>query len=223
MPVDDRSKDLKDLDLRHDVLPVQRSLGTYWCIESENIGFRIELFSPLLVGEFYQLSCSVYDPLGIEAPVILVGKQFLQELCRDVIEWDEPVPSHIYSQWGKWRSELLPLEEITTTRCVKPPGFGEPVVIELHSFSDASDVGLGQVTYLHLVNNSNQVHVSFLMFKARVPPLKPMPTLRHKLTAAVISVNMASMLSMQRAQLQRLVEVFYTDSCRSSWLHSQRS
>ena len=43
MPVEDRSKDLKDLDLRHDTLPVQRSLGTYWCIESDTIGFRIEL------------------------------------------------------------------------------------------------------------------------------------------------------------------------------------
>ena len=43
MPAEDRSKDLKDLDLRHDVLPVQRSLGTYWCIESDTIGFRIEL------------------------------------------------------------------------------------------------------------------------------------------------------------------------------------
>lgn len=43
MPVEDRSEDLKDQDLRHDVLPVQRSLGTYWCIESDTIGFRIEL------------------------------------------------------------------------------------------------------------------------------------------------------------------------------------
>ena len=42
MPVEDCSKDLKDLDLRHDVLPDQRSLGTYWCIEDDTIGFRIE-------------------------------------------------------------------------------------------------------------------------------------------------------------------------------------
>lgn len=29
LPVDDRAKDLKDLDLRQDTMPVQRSLGTY--------------------------------------------------------------------------------------------------------------------------------------------------------------------------------------------------
>ena len=196
MPVEDRSKVLKDLDLRDDVLPVQRSLGTYWCIESDTIGFRIELKDkPFTRRGILSTVCSVYDPLGIVAPVILVGKRLLQERCRDGIEWDDPAPSHIHSQWENWRSELPLLEEITITRCVKPPGFGEPVVIELHSFSDASDVGLGQVSYLRLVNNSNQVHVSFLMGKARVAPLKQMSTPRRELTAAVISVNVASMLS----------------------------
>ena len=41
LPKDDRARDLKDLDLRHDALPIQRSLGTYWCIESDTLGFRI--------------------------------------------------------------------------------------------------------------------------------------------------------------------------------------
>ena len=212
-PAEDRSKDLKDLDLHHDTLPVQCSLGTYWCIESDTIGFRIELKDkPLTRRGILSTVCSVYDPLGIVAPVILVGKQLLQELCRDGIRWDDPVPSHIHSQWEKWRSELALLEEITITRCVKPPGFGEPVVIELHSFSDASDLGLGQVTYLRLVNNSNQVHVSFLMGKARVAPLKPMSTPRRELTtAAVISVNVTSMLS-RELNYKDPVEVYYTDS-----------
>ena len=103
-----------------------------------------------------------------------MGKQLLQELCHDGIEWDDPVPSYVHLQWEKWRSQLPLLEKSTIARCVKPPTFGEPVVTELHSFSDASDVGLGQVTYLRLVNNSNQVHVSFLMGKARVAPFKQM-------------------------------------------------
>ena len=212
MPAEDRSKDLKDLDLRHDVLPVQRSLGTYWCIETDTIGFRIELKDkPLTRRGILSTVSSVYDPLGIVAPVILVGKQLLQELCHDGIEWDDPVPSHVHSQWEKWRSELPLLEKITIARCVKPPTFGEPVVTELHSFSDASDVGLGQVTYLRLVNNSNQIHVSFLMGKARVAPLKPMSTPRRELTAAVISANVASMLS-RELKYKDPVEVFYTDS-----------
>jgi len=212
MPAEDRSKDLKDLDLRHDILPVQRSLGTYWCIESDTIGFRIKLKDkPLTRRGILSTVSSVYDPLGIVAPVILVGKQLLQELCHDGIDWDDSVPSHVHSQWEKWRSELPLLEKIMIPRCVKAPGFGEPIVLELHSFSDASDVGLGQVTYLRLVNSSNQVHVSFLMGKARVAPLKPMSTPWRELTAAVISVNVVSMLS-RELNYKDPVEVFYTDS-----------
>ena len=212
MPAEDRSKDLKDLDLRHDVLPVQRSLGTYWCIETDTIGFRIELKDkPLTRRGILSTVSSVYDPLGIVALVILVGKQLFQELHHDGIEWDDLVPSHVHSQWEKWRSELPLLEKITIARCVKSPSFGEPVKTELHSFSDASDVGLGQVPYLRLVNNSNQVHVSFLMGKARVAPLRPMSTPRRELTAAVISANVASMFS-RELKYKDPVEVFYTDS-----------
>ena len=109
------------------------------------------------------------------------------------------------------RSELPLLEEITITRRVKPAGFGEPVVIELHSFSDASDVGLGHVTYLHPINSSKQVGVIFLMDEARVAPLKPMSTPRRELTAAVIPVNVASMLS-RELNHKNPVEVFYTDA-----------
>ena len=121
------------------------------------------------------------------------------------------MPSHVHSQWEKWRSELPLLEKITIARCVKPPSFGEPLITKLHSFSDTSDLDLGQVTYLPLENNSNQVHVSFLMGKACIAPLKPMSTPRCELTAAVISANVASMLSRELKYKDR-VEVFYTDS-----------
>ena len=118
---------------------------------------------------------------------------------------------NVHSRWKKWRSELPLLENIKIERCVKPPGFGVPVTVEIHSFSDASDVGLSQVSYLRLVNSSGQVHVSFLMGKARVAPLKPMSTPRCELTAAVISVNVTSMLNKER-DYKNIEEIYYTDS-----------
>ena len=75
LPKDDQAKDLKDLDLRHDTLPFQRSLGTFWCTESDTLGFCIELTDKLLScrGILSTIS-SVYDPHGIVSPVILCGK-----------------------------------------------------------------------------------------------------------------------------------------------------
>lgn len=127
LPVDDRANDLKDLDLRHDVLPVQRSLGTYWCIESDTFGFRIQLRDkPATRRGILSTISSVYDPLGIVAPVILVGKQILQELCSQNVDWDDPLDDDILMRWERWRNELPLLEKAKIPRCVKPPELATP-------------------------------------------------------------------------------------------------
>ena len=83
LPKDDRVRDLKDFHLRDDALPIQRSLGTYWYIESDTLGLRIELKDkPLSRRGILSTISSVYDPLGIVSPVILPGKQIFQDLCR---------------------------------------------------------------------------------------------------------------------------------------------
>ena len=167
-------------------MPVQRSLGTYWCIESDTFGFRIELGEkPVTWRGILSTISSVYDPLGAVSPVILVGKQILQALCRQNVNWDDPVPEDILPLWQKWQTELPLLQTLTFPRCLKPPGFGDPIRTEIHSFSDASDTGLGQISYLPMINQKNEVHVSFLMAKSRVAPLKPISIPRLELTAAV--------------------------------------
>ena len=82
---------------------------------------------------------------------------------------------------------------------------------EVHSFSDASQSGIGQVSYLRVVNENKDVHVSFLMSKARVAPIKPMSIPRMELTAAVVSVNVTAMLE-HELDYTSLQSVCYTDS-----------
>ena len=181
-------------------------------MESDTLGFHIDLKDkPLSRRGILSTISSVYDPLGIVAPVILVGKQILQELCRRNTDWDDPVPEDISARWEKWRTELPLLEKAKIPRCVKPPGFGTPVLTEVHSFADASESGLGQVSYLRLVNAKNEVHVSFLMAKSRVAPLKQMSIPRMELTAAVISVNVATMLK-NEMNYENLECKYYSDS-----------
>ena len=196
VPAEDRAKEIKDLDLRHDTLPIQRSLGTYWCIESDTFQFRITLKDkPFTRRGILSTVSSVYDPLGIVCPVILTGKLLLRELVQQKADWDDPVPEEIRPRWEKWRAELKDLEKLETHRCLKPPSFGEVKSTEIHSFADASQSAVGQVSYLRLVNEEGQVHVSFLMAKARVAPLKLVSIPRLELTAAVISVNVVQELS----------------------------
>ena len=76
------------------------------------------------------------------------------------MECDDPLPDEIIARWERWRTEL-PLLEKVKLNCVKPPGFGRPFQAEVHSFSDPSESGIGQVSYLRTVNSNGEVHVSF--------------------------------------------------------------
>jgi len=149
LPKDDRAKDLTDLDVRHDTLPIQRSLVTFWCIDSDTLGFRIELKDkPLSRRGILSTISSAYDPFEIVSPVILCGKLILQGLCRQNVDWDDPVPEEIFPRWERWGNELPLLEDVNIQRCFKPPAFGKVVQTEVHSFADASQSGIGQVSYL---------------------------------------------------------------------------
>ena len=96
-------------------------------------------------------------------------------------------------------------------RSLKPMDFGDPVQTEIHSFSDASNSGIGQISYLRIVNHTGEVHVSYLPAKSRVAPLKPISIPRLELTAAVISVNVASMLKSELGT-EDIKCYHYTDS-----------
>ena len=52
---------------------------------------------------------SIYDPSSFVAPVTLQGKQVLQQMCRDKLHWDSPVPESLRTQWEKWRRDVLTL------------------------------------------------------------------------------------------------------------------
>ena len=103
------------------------------------------------------------------------------------------------------------LEELKISRCFKPQDFGEVKRVELHHFSDASQSGYGQCSYVRLVNQQDQPHVSFVMGKARVAPLKAITIPRLELTAAVVSTKVSQCLK-QELDYQDVVELFWTDS-----------
>ena len=81
-----RANDLQSMDLTCDSAPVERTLGVHWCIESDTFQFRIEIKDrPFTRRGILSTVSSVYDPLGLVSPCVLIGKQILQELVRDEI------------------------------------------------------------------------------------------------------------------------------------------
>ena len=206
-----RVKDLKELDLDRDELPVERALGLQWCVESDTFKFKMAMKEqPQSRRGMLSIISSVYDPLGFLAPVTLPAKVKLQELCRRRCGWDDNIPADIGHQWRRWLEDLKRLAAFKVERCIKPKDFGQPIKAQLHNFSDASQDGFGTVTYLR-IENCKMVHVSFLLGKARVTPLKPITIPRLELAAAVLAVRVDQML---RAELELPLDqsTFWTDS-----------
>jgi hypothetical protein len=80
-PSDDLLKDLKDLELSNDNLPLQRSLGLYWNLNTDTFTFRISCEDkPLTHRGVLSVINSIYDPLGFVAPVVIEGKLILRKL-----------------------------------------------------------------------------------------------------------------------------------------------
>jgi len=216
-PPEDRAKEIKGLDLGSDKLPIERALGVQWCIESDAFKFRIELRDKSCTrrGILGTIS-SIFDPLGLIAPVVLVGKQILQEICH-VKSWDEPIAGEVLAKWERWRSNLPLLEQLDIPRHFKTPDFGRIDTAKLHNMSDALQSAYGQCSYLRLIDENGRIHGSLVTGKARVAPRKTVTIPRLELTAATVSVRVASMLK-EELDYEELQEFYWTDarSCSNS-------
>ncbi|XP_006817261.1 uncharacterized protein LOC102809485, partial [Saccoglossus kowalevskii] len=156
IPVDLRAKDIQSFDICHDNLPVERALGVYWCLESDIFQFRIKIKDkPFTRRGILSTVSSIFDPLGLVSPVLLMGKRILQRLTKDGMDWDDPVPEDTRSQWERWRHELSLLACLKVRRCYKGDDIVELSTVEMHHFSDASLLGYGQCSYLRLQDNQD--------------------------------------------------------------------
>ncbi|XP_070566165.1 uncharacterized protein [Ptychodera flava] len=212
IPKEERAKEIKDLKLEYDCLPVERALGTSWSVESDTIGFQINIENrPATRRGILSIISSVYDPIGLAAPFILPARILLQDLCRRGIGWDAKIKDNDRKKWQRWLSDLPKLENVSAQRCYKPADFGEVKVCEIHHFSDASEYGYGVASYIRLISEDGRIHCAFLMGKARVAPVKKITIPHLELTAATVAVRMNRMLE-KELDIKNDKVYFWTDS-----------
>lgn len=87
------TKNLKELNLDQDNLPMDRAFGLLWCVESDSFKLKLEVKQLSLTRSgMLSIVSSVYNPLGMLAPVTLSAKIMQQELCRRSCGWDDAMP-----------------------------------------------------------------------------------------------------------------------------------
>ena len=220
IPEGERRKGLQDQELRLGTLPTEKALGIHWNIEKEKLSFDVNFKDkPYTKREMLSMVSSIYDPFALVSSFVLEERQIMQMLCLSQLAQDDPVDKDVKEKWIKWKLSLKKLQEIKLNRCYKPKGFGKVVSCSFHYFSDASENGYGQATYLRLVGTAEKVHCSLLIAKSRVAPMKYTSIPRLELAAAAAAAA-AAVLSTKMSGLVKK-ELGFDDIAEYYWTNSQ--
>ncbi|GFU95285.1 integrase catalytic domain-containing protein [Trichonephila clavipes] len=93
-------------------------------------------------------------------------KRLFQDLWKEEIQWDDPLPTHIEKEWKKWCEKLLLLRNLKISRLVLDSILLEDDV-ELHSFCDACKKAYCAAIYLR-TKSRNGISVKLVTFTARL-------------------------------------------------------
>ena len=115
-------------------------------------------------------------------------------------------------EWNIWKRELQLLEGLEMNRCFKPSKFGKVIDCSLYHFSDGSQDGYWQVSYMRLVDQKGMIHCSLVRAKSRVIPTKSVSIPRLELTAAALSITVSAMLRKELTIHSKIKEYFWTNS-----------
>ena len=208
MPPSERAAPVKDLT---EELPAERVLGAVWNTQEDGLSLQVTpLEVPATKRGILKQVASIFDPLGLAAPFLLVAKVLVQRLWALRLEWDESVTGAELEQWEKWKTELVMLKQLRIPRSYED---SSDLVAErqLHIFCDASETAFGAVAYLRMKTATGKVTCSFVMCRTRVAPLRKLSIVRLELQAAVLAVRLADTVS-QELSLNIHRTFFWSDS-----------
>ena len=146
--------------------------GLKWITGTDHLQVsKVDKFSDMEVGtkrEVLHVIASVFDPLGLVAPVTVKGKFFLQGLWKRQLDWDTPLPRVLKASFDAILSDLKEIPNIQIPRYVQVNANSRCRILV---FADASVKGYGAAVYLW-VDNGDSIQVNLILAKSRVAPKK---------------------------------------------------
>ncbi|XP_055527678.1 uncharacterized protein LOC129720252 [Wyeomyia smithii] len=202
-----------------------KTLGLAWMPVPDTLKFSFAiptLKDKLLLTNRFVLSviATLFDALGLIGATITSAKIFMQRLwtLRDdggsPLSWDQSLPPTVGEAWVKFQEQIPQLNELRIRRCVIIP---QPVAVEIHCFSDASEKAYGACLYLKSINAEGEVRVHLLSSKSRIAPLKCQTIPRLELCGAELAAKLFERVNGAIRLAARTY--FWTDStCVLRWI-----
>ena len=200
-------------------------LGLHWNTTKDYLSFtpkKIVLTdnSAITKRKILQNSSKIFDPLGFLSPITVCTKLLIQELWQKNMDWDEPLDQPTTSKWNYIADDLQKAVKTTIPRCYFDHNRNDNNRLpQLHVFADASTKAYGAVVYIQQGN-----HISFVIAKTRVAPIKQLTLPKLELMAALVATRLAKFVitSFNGHFDDMLVNLWSDSQIVLHWLHSQK-
>jgi len=171
---------------------ITQTLGIDWDTKSDTflmdprdvIGENVE--GPTTKRQVLQATARFYDPLGLLAPVSVVGKLLFQDTWCRGLAWDELLPSDLGALWNTWVTAMPPLAQLRVPRWL---GTVDSSHLQVHVFFDASERAYGAAFYVRACTVDRNV-VRLACSKNRLAPVKKVTLPRLELLAALVGARL---------------------------------
>ncbi|XP_018317371.1 uncharacterized protein [Mycetomoellerius zeteki] len=200
--------------------PRVRVLGLCWHSHSDTFTYASVPSSHKNITKRSVLSetAQIYDPLGLIAPVLIRAKILIQELWLLKIKWDSPLPAELQDRWSAFKQQLRTLNNLNIPRWINISS--NAVSIQLHGFSDASQLAMAAVVYLRVETPDTEIQVNIVCAKTKVAPLKKLTVPRLELNAALMLTRLIVLVRDALALEDNSIFLWADSSVVLTWVSS---
>ncbi|XP_053686038.1 uncharacterized protein LOC128735581 [Sabethes cyaneus] len=190
-----------------------KALGIHWQPCSDEFLFSYQPYKSFQPTKRIILSeiASLFDPLGLLAPVIVMAKLVMRKLWELKVDWDETPPGELINDWLTLAQNLSSLNSFQIPRRVIDSR--APVRLFLHGYSEASERAMGACIYVRSIDEAGNRSSHLLCAKSKIAPIgnnrSTIP--RLELHAAVILAKLINNVS-AALQIQFHETRAYSDS-----------
>ena len=189
-----------------------------WSAQPDSFSFDcVSIPDGLIVTKRVVLSfiARLFDPLGFVTPFIMLANCIFQDIWKQGLTWDQPIPESMQLLFLRWLDGMKHMKLWQVPRSYTGCAWCDNENITLHGFDDASEKGYGACVYLAVRFSDGSITSSLLISRARVAPLKKVTLPRLELLGPLLC---ARMLTFVRSSIELSSEVDYRFGSILWWL-----